>query len=93
MTGPGRTAARRSEGEPRCQAAMAHSEDAPAASIGLASNYHIPFASWAPRLFGVCSDSSDRLNDSTVRHRSLLANSAATGFINRIKPKSSPSAT
>jgi hypothetical protein len=37
-------------------------------------------------------DSSERLNDLTVRVRSLLANSAATGFINRIKPKSSPSA-
>jgi hypothetical protein len=38
-------------------------------------------------------DSSERLNDLTVRVRSLLANSAATGFINRIKPKRSPSAT
>jgi hypothetical protein len=37
-------------------------------------------------------DSSERLNDLTVRVRSLLANSAATGFIKRIKPKSSPSA-
>ena len=37
-------------------------------------------------------DSSERLNDLTVRVRSLLANSAATGFINRMKPKSSPSA-
>ena len=33
-------------------------------------------------------DSSERLNDSTVRARSLLANRAATGFINRITPKS-----
>ncbi len=41
----------------------------------------------------VYPDSSERLNDLTVRVRSLLANSAATGFINRIKPKSSPSAT
>ena len=29
----------------------------------------------------VYSDSSERLNDLTVRVRSLLANSAATGFI------------
>ena len=40
----------------------------------------------------VYPDSSDRLNDSRVRVRSLLANSVATGFINRIRPKSSPSA-
>jgi hypothetical protein len=45
------------------------------------------------RLLRVYPDSSERLNDLTVRVRSLLANSAATGFINRIKPKSSPSAT
>jgi hypothetical protein len=45
------------------------------------------------RLSGVYPDSSERLNDSTVRVRSLLANSAATGFINRITPKRSPSAT
>jgi hypothetical protein len=45
------------------------------------------------RLLRVYPDSSDRLNDLTVRVRSLLANRAATGFINRIKPKSSPSAT
>ena len=38
-------------------------------------------------------DSSERLNDLMVRARSLLASSAATGFINRIKPKRSPSAT
>ena len=44
------------------------------------------------RLLRVYPDSSERLNDLTVRVRSLLANSAATGFINRIKPKSSPSA-
>lgn len=37
-------------------------------------------------------DSSERLNDLTVRARSLRASSAATGFINRIKPKSSPCA-
>jgi hypothetical protein len=43
-------------------------------------------------LLRVYPDSSERLNDLTVRVRSLLANSAATGFINRIKPKSSPSA-
>ena len=43
-------------------------------------------------LLWVYPDSSERLNDLTVRVRSLLANSAATGFINRIKPKSSPSA-
>jgi len=40
----------------------------------------------------VYPDSSERLNDLTVRVRSLLAISAATGFINRITPKSSPSA-
>jgi hypothetical protein len=45
------------------------------------------------RLLRVYPDSSERLNDLTVRVRSLLANSAATGFINRIKPKRSPSAT
>ena len=44
------------------------------------------------RLLRVYPDSSERLNDLMVRVRSLLANSAATGFINRIKPKSSPSA-
>jgi hypothetical protein len=44
------------------------------------------------RLLRVYPDSSERLNDLTVRVRSLLANSSATGFINRIKPKSSPSA-
>ena len=44
-------------------------------------------------LLRVYPDSSERLNDLTVRVRSLLANSAATGFINRIKPKRSPSAT
>ena len=47
--------------------------------------------SW-PNYFGSYPDSSERLNDLTVRDRSLLANSAATGFINRINPKSSPSA-
>ena len=47
----------------------------------------------AARLLRVYPDSSERLNDLTVRVRSLLANSAANGFINRIKPKSSPSAT
>ena len=41
---------------------------------------------------GVYPDSSERFIDSRVRVRSLLANSAATGFINRITPKSSPSA-
>ena len=46
----------------------------------------------AARLLRVYPDSSERLNDLTVRVRSLLAKSAATGFINRIKPKSSPSA-
>ena len=45
------------------------------------------------RLLQVYPDSSERLNDLAVRVRSLLASSAATGFINRIKPKSSPSAT
>ena len=45
-----------------------------------------------PRPGTVYPDSSERLNDSTVRVRSLLANRAATGFINRIMPKSSPSA-
>ena len=34
------------------------------------------------------ADSSECLNDSTVRARSLLANRAATGFISRIAPKS-----
>ena len=43
-----------------------------------------------PRLY---SDSSDRFNASTVRARSLLASRAATGFISRIAPKSSPSPT
>jgi hypothetical protein len=38
-------------------------------------------------------DATTNLNDSTVRARSLLANMAARGFINRIIPKSSPSAT
>jgi hypothetical protein len=48
---------------------------------------------WRRRHCRVCvwktvyRDSSERLNDSMVRARSLLANSAATGFINRIKPK------
>jgi hypothetical protein len=42
---------------------------------------------------GVYPDSNERFNASTVRVRSLRANSAATGFINRIMPKSSPSAT
>lgn len=37
--------------------------------------------------------SSERLNDLMVRVRSLLAISAAAGFISRIKPKSRPSAT
>src|SRR5947209_5450614 len=41
----------------------------------------------------LASGSSERLNDSMVRTRSLLAISAATGFINRIMPKRSPSAT
>ena len=42
---------------------------------------------------GTYSDSSERLNDLTVRARSLLASRAATGFISRITPKSWPSAT
>jgi hypothetical protein len=35
---------------------------------------------------------SERFNERMVRVRSLLASSAATGFISRIRPKSSPSA-
>jgi hypothetical protein len=42
---------------------------------------------------GVYPDSSERLSDSSVRVRSRLASSAATGFINRINPRRSPSAT
>ena len=41
----------------------------------------------------VYSDFSERLNDSMVRDRSTFAISAATGFINRMTPKRSPSAT
>ena len=39
------------------------------------------------------ADSSERFRDPTVRARSLFAMSAAIGLINRIQPKSSPSAT
>ena len=37
-------------------------------------------------------DSSDRLKDLRVRVRSAFANNAAAGFMNRIQPKSSPTA-
>lgn len=44
-----------------------------------------------PRL--AYSDSSDRLNDVSVRVRSDPAINAAAGFMRRIQPKSSPMAT
>jgi hypothetical protein len=47
---------------------------------------------WRGGVARLYPDSSERLSDLRVRVRSLLANSAATGLINRITPKSSPSA-
>jgi hypothetical protein len=45
-----------------------------------------------PRRRSAYPDSSDRLKDLRVRVRSAFASNAAAGFMNRIQPKSSPTA-